>query len=381
MNLPPYRFVTNTSGWHNCLSQLQDEPRIAIDLEANSMYAYRERVCLIQISIPNQDFIIDPTQRLNLDGLGVLIHDSGVEKIFHACEYDLTLLKREFDWDLNNLFDTMWAARILGYQQFGLANVLHQVFEVQLNKQYQKSNWCKRPLSPAQLNYAQLDTHYLIRLRDYLAGELAQQGRTAEAAAIFGQQTQVTLSDNSFDPDGFWSVTGVYDLTRQQQAVLKALYVFRDEEAQRRDQPLFKVFGDKTLLDLAKVGPRYYSELRQVYGMSQGQMRRYGKRLLQVVEQGHKAPPPAYPKRGKRPSDQVVMRYEKLHTWRKLRARERGVESDVIVSRDALHELAVANPSTLADLTAIEALSEWHCQAYGEEILEVLRTQDEAGGK
>ena len=373
MNLPPYRFITTALGWQDCLSQLQAEPRIAIDLEANSMYAYRERVCLIQISIPSQDFIVDPLKHLSLGGLGKLIHDPSIEKIFHACEYDLILLKREYEWELNNLFDTMWAARILGYQKFGLANILKQVFGAKLNKKYQKSNWCARPLSSAQLNYAQLDTHYLIRLRDHLATELAQQGREAEAAAIFEQQTQVSLSDNGFDPNKFWSITGAYDLTRQQQAVLKALFIFRDEEAQRRDQPLFKVLGDRTLLDLAKACPSHYSELNEIHGMSHRQIRRYGKLLLRVIEQGQKSPVPAYPKRGTRPSEQVVTRYEKLHTWRKLRARKRGVESDVIMSREALNEIAAANPQTLADFALIESLSDWHCQTYGNAILEVLR--------
>ena len=374
MKLPPYHLITDSAGWHNCLSRLQDEPRIALDLEANSMYAYREQVCLIQISIPEQDYIIDPLQRLPLAGLGELIADPTVEKIFHACEYDLTLLKRQYDWRLNNLFDTMWAARILGYAQYGLANILGSLFQVKMNKKYQRSNWCKRPLAPAQLNYAQLDTHYLISLRDHLANELAQQGRTAEAQAIFNQQTQITLNDNSFNPNSFWSITGAYDLTRQQQAILKVLHVFRDQEAQRRDQPLFKIFNDRTLLDMAKVAPSHIAEFRQIHGMSHGQIRRYGKQLLTAIKQGRKTKPPAFPKRSKRPSDNTLVRYEKLHTWRKLRARKRGVESDVIVSRHALHAIAAANPHNLAELVPIETLSDWQRQTYGDEILEVLRT-------
>ncbi len=337
------------------------------------MYAYRERVCLIQISIPSRDFILDPLQDLPLDGLGELIADPTVEKIFHACEYDLTLLKREYGWQLNNLFDTMWAARILGHAQYGLANILGNLFQVKMNKKYQRSNWCKRPLAPAQLNYAQLDTHYLIPLRDHLADELAQQRRVAEAQAIFKQQTRITLNDNSFNPDSFWSITGAYDLTRQQQAVLKALHIFRDQEARRRDQPLFKIFGDRTLLDMVKFMPRHVQEFRQIHGMSQGQVRRYSKKLLAVMARARKAPPPPFPKRNKRPSDNVLMRYEKLHTWRKLRARKRGVESDVIVSRQALHAIAAANPRTLAEMALIEAVSDWHCQTYGDEILEVLQ--------
>jgi ribonuclease D len=80
------------------------------------------------------------------------------------------------------------------------------------------------------------------------------------------------------------------------------------------------------------------------------------------------------PKRGKRPADNILTRYDKLHTWRKIRARNRGVESDVIVSRNALEAIATTNPRTMAELSQIEELSDWHCQTYGKEILEVLRT-------
>jgi ribonuclease D len=374
MSLPPFRLITTANGWRTCLSHLQAEPRVALDLEANSMYAYRERVCLIQISIPAQDYIVDPLQRFPLNGLGALLADPSVEKIFHASEYDLTLLKREYGWELNNLFDTMWAARILGYEQVGLASILSKLFQVKLNKRYQKSNWCKRPLSPAQLTYAQLDTHYLLPLRDHLAAELTQRGRTAEAEAIFEQQTQVTLSANTFDPDSFWAITGAYDLTRQQQAVLKALHIYRDQEAQRRNQPLFKVFGDKTLVELAKTAPVHLSDLRRIHGMSNGQVKRYGHTLLEIIANAQQAQPPPLPKRGKRPADNILTRYDKLHTWRKIRARNRGVESDVIVSRTALEAIATTNPRTMAELSQIEELSDWHCQTYGKEILEVLRT-------
>jgi ribonuclease D len=158
VKLPPYKFIQDQGSWQKCLSALQQESSLAIDLEANSLYAYQEQVCLVQITIPSQDFIIDPVARLELEPLGAVLQDPAVEKIFHAAEYDLMLLKREFGWEVTNLFDTMWAARILGYQRVGLANILEDRYDIRLNKKYQKANWCRRPLSPSQLTYAQMDT-------------------------------------------------------------------------------------------------------------------------------------------------------------------------------------------------------------------------------
>jgi ribonuclease D len=372
VKLPAHTFITSQDAWLDCLHVLQTHSRLALDLEANSMYAYRERVCLIQISVPEQDYIVDPLAPLDLSGLGEIITDPSVEKVFHAAEYDLLLMKKQYGWDLHNLFDTMWAARILGYERFGLASLLETVFGIKLNKKYQKSNWCRRPLSPEQLNYAQHDTNHLFALRDHLYRELVAAGRLTEARETFAEQCYVESNHHDFDPDSFWSINGVRDLSPQQQAALKNLNIFRDKEAKRRNQPLFKIMGNKTLLQLAKQMPRSYHDLHQIYGMSSGQIRRFGKPILRIIQDSQHVPPPPPPKRQKRPPEAVICRYEKLHQWRKTRARQRGVESDVIISRDCLWDIARQNPATPDDLARIESLGDWRREAYGDEILAIL---------
>ncbi|PIE81986.1 MAG: 3'-5' exonuclease [Chloroflexi bacterium] len=373
MELPSHQFITSQKAWQSCLEILQEHPSIALDLEANSMYAYRERICLIQISVPTQDYIIDPLSSFDLTALGSILSDTNVQKVFHAAEYDLLLMKREYHWELNNLFDTMWAARILGYKRYGLANLLDTVFGIQISKQYQKSNWCKRPLSPEQLNYAQHDTHHLLALRDHFQKELDEAGRNIEALEIFADQTKVHPNNHDFDPDSFWSIHGVNELSGTQQAVLKKLNIYRDKEAQKRNQPLFKIFGDKTLFQLAQNMPRNYDELRPIYGMTPRQIKRFGKPILRIIDRSQHDPQPARPKRAKRPSDAVICRYEKLHYWRKTRAQKRGVESDVILSRDCLWDIARQNPHSADDLFHIETLGTWRRQTYGKEILSVLQ--------
>jgi ribonuclease D len=372
VKLPAHTFITSQDAWLSCLHALQTHSRIALDLEANSMYAYRERICLIQISIPEQDYIVDPLAPLELSGLGEIIEDPSIEKVFHAAEYDLLLMKKQYGWDLHNLFDTMWAARILGYERFGLASLLETVFGIKLNKKYQKSNWCKRPLSPEQLNYAQHDTNHLFPLRDHLYRELVAAGRLTEAQETFAEQSRVESNHHDFDPDSFWSINGVRDLSPPQQAALKKLNIFRDKEAKRRNQPLFKIMGNKTLLQLAKQMPRSYHDLRQIHGMSSGQIRRFGKPILRIIQNSRHAPAPSHPKRQKRPPEAVICRYEKLHQWRKTRARQRGVESDVIISRDCLWDIARQNPATPDDLARVETLGDWRRQTYGDEILGIL---------
>lgn len=370
--LPPFQYVDTPAAWAACLRALQQAPRLAIDLEANSMFAYQERTCLIQISTADADYIVDPVSNIQLDGLGEIVTDPTVEKVFHAAEYDLILMRRDFGWHLNNLFDTMWAVRILGYSQMGLASLLEKFYGVSTSKRFQKANWCKRPLSTAELAYAQMDTHYLLALRDQLAAQLQAGGHADEANEIFIEQTQVRLPDTAFDPEGFWHINGVFDLSPEQQAVLQGLYLIRNREAQRRDVPPFKVVGERSLLEMATRLPARMSELDDIHGMSEGQQRRYGHRFLQVIAESRRSPAPQPPKRTKRPPDDILNRYDRLHHWRKARAKARGVESDVIVSRDALWAVAQSAPRSLDELKTLEVLGPWRFATYGAEMLRLV---------
>ena len=368
----PFHYVANAAKWEACLRDLRAAPRLAIDLEANSMFAYRERVCLIQISTADTDYIIDPIRQLDLSGLGEIVADPRVEKVFHASEYDLILMRRDYGWHLNNLFDTMWAVRMLGYSQMGLASLLEKFYGVSTSKRFQKANWCKRPLSTAELAYAQTDTHYLLPLRDRLAAELEAAGLWEEAMEIFQEQARVRLPNNGFDPDGFWHINGAFDLSPEKQAALRGLYLFREREAKRRNIPHFKILGDRTLLELAEKLPTRISELDGIHGMSVGQQSRYGQAILDVVDESRHAEFPKPPPRSPRPPDDVLNRYDRLHRWRKMRAQARGVESDVVMSRDALWAIAQSNPQTLEELIALDVMGPWRLATYGQEVLRLL---------
>lgn len=373
MTLPPYKLITTTIEWEECLAKIQGEKQLMIDLEANSMFAYRESICLIQISIPGHDYIIDPTVGIDLAALGDIITDPAVEKVFHAGEYDMFLLKRQYGWQLNNLFDTMWAARILGYDKYGLAGMLNTLYGIELDKKYQRSDWCKRPLIPAQLTYARLDTYYLLQMRNQLHAELVAAGRLEEAMETFEQQTLVTPKNLDFTVDDFWKINGVSKLPPRQKAIMRELAIFRDKKAEQFNQPPFKILGNNTLLAVARQKPTTPGQLRRMRGISKTQVQKFGMGLITAVEVGMKAPIPKRPKRSPRRPAQELKRYEALRKWRRETAVARGVESDVIISKEAMHDIAATNPQNNAELESIVSLGAWRCKVYGEEILNLLQ--------
>ncbi|HJQ13580.1 MAG TPA: ribonuclease D, partial [Anaerolineales bacterium] len=164
--LPPPLWVDTPDRFQQMLGDLTAQSRLAVDTESNSLHAYRERVCLIQFTTPTQDYVLDPLALSDLSALRPIFNDPNIEKIFHAAEYDLICLRRDFDFQFSNLFDTMHAARVLGYPYVGLDNLLAEKFQFEMDKRHQKADWAVRPLTPAQLDYARLDTHFLFGLRD-----------------------------------------------------------------------------------------------------------------------------------------------------------------------------------------------------------------------
>ncbi|MEN8097516.1 MAG: HRDC domain-containing protein [Chloroflexota bacterium] len=373
--------IQKPAQWERCFQTVRQHKRLAIDTESNGLFAYREQVCLIQISVQSSnpshnitDYVIDPLALPKLPGMADLMADKNIEKIFHAAEYDLMCLKRDFDYEFNNLFDTMVVARALGRKKVGLAAILKDEFEVYINKRFQRANWGKRPLTQEQIDYARHDTHYLIPLRDRFYKAAKQANRLEEVQDRFQRLTQVNIVVNSFDPDDFWSLlNGKQDLSPQQNAVLRELYIFRDREAQRRGVPPFKVMSNRTLVELAELLPRFTDELQAIFGLSWRQIQRYGIRLLEVIQQGLTKESPAPPARRPRPSRAVVNRFDRLSQWRKVTAQNRGVESDVIVSKNALWALARKVPMTMHELSAIKELSQWQIDEYGSALLKQLR--------
>ncbi len=184
-SLPPPVLVADEDSLGRLVRDLAPYPVVAVDTESNSLHAYRERVCLIQFSTPAADYIVDPIKLPDLAPLAPFFANPDQQKVFHAAEYDLICLRRDYRFEFTNIFDTMSAARTLGWPQVGLAAILDTHFGVTLNKKYQRADWKRRPLTPEQLDYARLDTHYLVALRDRQLQALTESGRWQEAHEEF----------------------------------------------------------------------------------------------------------------------------------------------------------------------------------------------------
>jgi len=373
MSLARPLFINNIGALRKYTSDWIKSDIIAVDTEANSMYAYYTRVCLIQLSTQQADYILDPLpfDTTDLRPFGEIMADPRIEKVFHAAEYDLIGLRRDYNFVVNNVFDTSLAVRLCGLKAFALNDVLQTYFDVTLDKKHQLDDWSERPIPPQRLLYAQRDTHYLIDLRNLLRKQLEELGRWEEAQEAFADLAHIVFKEAQFDPNGYWKIGRPSALTRRQMATLREVYLLRDEIARRENVPPVRVVTNPVLVELARIAPTHVRDLPTIRGFSERQARVYGEDLLTAVMKGQSTPLPRPPV--DEPIDAVLVeRYTQLQNWRKGRAAARDLDASLIVPRPALWELARIMPRTVEDMGVIPGLGPWRLKQYGEELLTLI---------
>jgi len=373
----PYTVVATASTFDRMMETLLPAPRIAIDIEADSLYHYFDKVCLIQISTDGVTFILDPLALDDLRPLGPLMENPAVEKVFHAAGYDVHCLRRDYGFSFSNLFDTHVAAQLLGYEQLGLGALMESLLGIAHSKHRQRDDWSRRPLDVEQLLYAAMDTHHLLPLRDTLEGQLNEKCRISWAQEEFAAAAALEQPEKQFDPEGFRRIKGNRSLPPQQLAILRALYLLRDRYAREMDLPPFKVINNPVLLDLSLRPPGSPRDMLGRPGISQRVARRFADEICRTIEKARAQDPSflnrAEPRPYLPPSRESKQRFEDLRVWRRRKAAELRLDVGVVCPGNILELLATAPPADLAALETCEGLRKWRAREFGAEILEVLR--------
>jgi len=368
--LPPPIWVNTKQLLLKMIDDLAAQSRVAVDTESNSLHAFREQVCLMQFSSKNADYLVDPLVLKDLSALAPIFSNPNIEKIFHAAEYDLVCLRRDFGFSFANLFDTMQAARVLGYPAVGLDRLLGDKFRIQMDKRHQKANWAARPLSREQIHYARLDTHYLFDLRDILEKELREKQRLEFAKEDFMRACLVDEPRQKVNGESWERFSGRKDLSLRELTILAHLCKWRDKEAERLNRPPYKVIMDDVFVLLSKNPPEKKVDLSAV-GLSEKQINLWGDSVLAAIRRGVEAPL-VERKQVEAKNDAFLRRMEKLKVWRKKVGLEMGVESDIILPKPYLSLLAENPPNSEDDLAILMKDTPTRVVKYGAQILKTL---------
>ncbi len=318
------------------LPELGPHDRIPIDTEADSLHCYFEKLCLIQISVPGHDFLIDPLADFSLDPLFSAL--AGKELAIHGADYDLRLLRRVGFAGPARVFDTMIAARLCGIPEFSLAALILKYFGVQLAKASQKANWARRPLPQIMTDYAIKDTHYLLEIAAILEADL----RRLERWEWFQQSCERAIVASTIvrerDPDQLWRITGSKDLRGRSSALLKALWAWRDAEAQAVDRPSFHILHNEQLVEAAD---RFDRGLEVDYAQLKGSRRA---RFFQAAREALALPETEWPQIIRKPRPRTTReeeaKFKQLKTKRDEAAAALQLDPSLIAPKLVLENLA-----------------------------------------
>lgn len=389
-DLPPPTVIQDARGLERLMDDLDQQREIAVDTEADSFFSYREKVCLMQITVEDRDYLVDPLAGFDLAPLGEMLADPSKQKIFHDGEYDVLILKRSFGFRFKNLFDTRVAAAALGSKTPGLASVLKERFQLELDKSMQRSNWGERPLSERQIRYARLDTRFLITLMREQRVELEQRDRLCIVETECRRLEQLEPPPNAFDPEEWVRLKGARTLQPAERRVLRELFVLREKLAEASDQPPFRIMNNETLVELARRRPHVAQELSQVPGFTWKQIRRLGEDVLATIERARSEPPikhfPELESRdGTGELDELQFElHERLKTLRKGWADQLDTDPAYVINRHVLLRLAKEQPRTWDALERIfPPFADWQLDDFGDELLDAIDRfhADVRGGK
>ena len=374
---PSYRFIRTPAELEQFVSRINQEKIIAVDLEADSMFHFQEKVCLLQMAGNGENVVIDPLEVNDLSALAPIFKDKDVCKVFHGSDYDVRSLYRDFSIEINNQFDTQLASMFMGQRETSLGAVVCNRFGIQLDKRYQKKDWSQRPLPDGMIEYAASDVYHLIPLARMLMDELEEKGRLDWVKEECDYLSEVRPMENGSDPL-FLRFRGAGRLPRRNLAALEGLLQYRRELAEKKDRPLFKVISNTALLKIATEMAQTPQAMEAARCLSAKQIRIYGKPLSAIVKKANALAEkdlPTYPRK-RRPSvsPRVPERIKIIRDWRDRLADGLGLDPALLFNKALMTAIAVKKPADLQGLRNVEGIRNWQVKAFGKEVLTVLST-------
>lgn len=370
-----FRIINTDAALRDLADELSGHKLLAVDLEADSMYHFKEKVCLLQLAAGHSVMVVDPLQIEDLSPLGPVFASPDIVKVFHGADYDIRSLYRDFKFEIKNLFDTEIACRFLGARESGLGTVLGELFDVRLDKKFQRKDWSQRPLPEEMITYAAEDVIYLARLREALLSELALKHRTAWVMEECRLLSSVRPADDNHQPL-YLKFKGAGRLDGRSLAALENLLQVRKSLARKKDRPLFKILGNPPIMKMALARPRTVNQLIRLKALSKRQIDMYSQAFVDAIQQALEMPRPDLPvyarKRAPVLPAEVPIRIKVLKKWRNQRASAIGLDPGLLCNKTLMCAIAIENPDCRAALENIDEMKTWQKKEFGDEIIRAL---------
>ncbi len=351
--------------------------RLGIDTEFMSEGRYRALLCLVQVAVPDPDApdgvriaLFDPFEQIDFEPLAQVLADPAVEVILHAARQDVAILRRAWQTEVTNVFDTQVAAGFAGFgAQTGYGNLLGAALGQRVGKTASYTRWDARPLTEEQLSYAREDVVYLLQLSDALHEQLEARGRLEWALE---ECRRMEGASDERDPEtAFERLPRSGQLDPRSRAVAKEVAAWRERTAQQEDKPVGSILPDPALVEIAKRKPASVRELEQIRGLHGGHLRRRGQAIVDAVEAGREGEPIAREARrpgGEQGDAPLIALVEAVI---RARALEAGLAYELVASRSELEQIVIAARRDDPE-PGVRALTGWRRELVGGELAELL---------
>ena len=361
-----YVYVRERSSVQILLQRIGTAERVALDTEADSLHSYFEKVCLVQLSLGGEHYLIDPLAGLDLNGLLQALADKPL--ILHGGDYDFRMLRASMGFrPRGEVFDTMIAAQLLGFEQIGLAALTERFFAVTIGKEGQKSDWSRRPLSQKQLRYAVNDTRFLERLADRLHGELSARGRIDWHTESCRAMVEMSGRDRARDPEETWRIKGAGRLTRRQLAYVRELWHWRDRHARSANVPAFRVLGNQEILGLVRwaesnPGVPLYQGPRLPRNITGAHLTTLEEAIARVAGMDEAEWPELRTRDHDAPHKDCIEEINALRAECAQIAQQLEIAASTLAPRGALEAIARSRPRTVDEIMKIGGLLHWQAE-------------------
>lgn len=353
----------------------------AVDTEADSLHHYAEKLSLIQITIADGDYVIDPLAALPIQRL----LDALSKKFlyFHAADSDIRLLKKGHSFSPSIIFDTMIAAQVLGYPKIGLADLAEKHCGIKLSKAEQKADWSERPLDAKLIEYAANDTHYLRTIAEAMRLELKQLGREDWHRQHCAKLLEMLVSLKTEEaPENAWQIKGAKHLKGFSLTLVRELWFWRDGLARKKDKPAFKVLNSEYIAALAMWAAEHPGKDVGEWPQAPRHVKNeYRDDLNRLIEKAKHAPPAVIQKPDfKKPriiwSEKDSKILGQLKTVRDEEAASLQVLPSLIATNASLEAIVTAKPINLEDLEALGVFLPWQIKQVGRKMIQGLTLQE-----
>ncbi len=347
---------------------LRAQPFVAVDTEFHRERTYYAQLALVQVASAERVACIDPLAKLDLKPLDELMLDPGVLKVVHAGRQDLEIFYDRTGCIPSPLFDTQIAAGLLGYgDTIGYAALVSRVLGVELQKLHGRTDWMRRPLDAAVIEYAADDVLHLRDVYRALDKELTDKGRRAwldeEQAPLLREATYRVPEE-----DAWKKLKGAGRMSGVERAVARSLAAWREARARKSDIPRRRVLSDEVIVDLARQRPETVEATERLRALEPGVRKRFGAEIVALVRAAMTSSPASWPPSldSGPPADVDPALVDALSAVLSARARAADVSPRVLSSRAELEKLAAGDDD-------VEVLRGWRGEIAGGALRAFLR--------